>query len=79
MAMENITLRAHYDGTQIQLDEPFELQLNTKLLVIVIQSSDSENPDWFNFSAQGLELGYGNDEPEYSVNLIKEQNPSWKI
>jgi hypothetical protein len=73
--MENITLRAHYDGTQIQLDEPFELEPNAKLLVTVIQESDSENQTWLKFSAQGLESAYSEDEPEYPVQLIKEQNP----
>ncbi len=76
--MENITLRAHYDGTQIQLDEPFELQPNTKLLVTIIQSSDSENQDWLKFSAQGLGAAYRDDEPEYSINLIKEQNLNYE-
>jgi hypothetical protein len=76
--MENITLRAHYDGRQIQLDEPFELEPNTKLLVTVIQSSDSEHQDWRNFSAQGIERAYSDDEPEYSENLIKELNPDYE-
>jgi hypothetical protein len=27
--METVTLRAHYDGKQILLDEPFQLEPNT--------------------------------------------------
>ena len=40
--MENISLRAHYDGTQILLDDPVELQPNTKLLITVIQAPEME-------------------------------------
>ncbi len=76
--MENISLRAHYDGTQIQLDEPFELQPNTKLLVTVIQLPDPESTAWLNFSAQGLDAAYSDDEPEYPLSLIKEQNPEYE-
>jgi hypothetical protein len=31
--MNTITLPAHFDGQQIQLDEPFELKPNTKLIL----------------------------------------------
>ncbi|MEW6130449.1 MAG: hypothetical protein AB1757_25670 [Acidobacteriota bacterium] len=76
--MENITLRAHYDGTQIKLDEPFELEPNTRLLVTILSSSDSDDEVWHNFSAQGLNSAYSDDEPEYSISLIKEQNPDYE-
>jgi hypothetical protein len=75
--MENVTLRAHYDGSQILLDEPFELQPDTKLLVTVIQPSETEQEEWFQFSAQCLDAAYG-DEPEYPLSLIKERNPDYE-
>jgi len=76
--MESITLRAHYDGTRVLLDDEIELPANTKLLVTVIRSPDMERVSWLNFSAQGLASAYDDDEPEYPVTLIKEQNPEYE-
>lgn len=76
--MENIILRAHYDGTQILLDDPVELQPNTKLLITVIQEPEVEREPWLNFSVQGLAAAYGDDEPEYPVTLVKERNPEYE-
>ena len=72
--MENITLHAHYDGAQIQLDDPFELQPNTKLLITVIGSAETDSSAWHNFSLSGLAAAYNDAEPEYALNLIKESN-----
>lgn len=76
--MENITLQAHYDGKQVLFDEPVELSPNTKLLVTVVQPSSLEEVEWQSFSAQNLERAYGEDEPEYSLSLIKEWNPDYE-
>jgi len=65
--MENITLQAHYDGNQIQLDEPFDLKPNTKLLVTVLQQEDPEAAEWMDFSAQQLARAYSDVEPEYTL------------
>ncbi len=40
--METIALRAHFDGKQILLNDPYELQPNTNLLVLVIPLPDAE-------------------------------------
>jgi hypothetical protein len=76
--MKSVTLRAHYDGTQIQLDDPFELQPNTRLLVTVVQLPDEEREAWADLSVRGLAAAYGDDEPEYPLTLIKEQNPDYE-
>jgi hypothetical protein len=76
--MENITLRAHYDGTQILLDDPAELQPNTKLLITVIQEPEMEKETWLNFSVQGLVAAYSDEEMEYPLTLIKEHNPEYE-
>lgn len=76
--MENITLHAHYDGSQIQLDDPFELQPDTKLLITVIQSDETNNSDWNHFSLLGLAAAYSDVEPEYPLHLIKEQNQAYE-
>jgi hypothetical protein len=77
MNMESITLQAHFDGKQILLDEPIELEPGAKLLVTVVTSSESERQDWMSFSMMRLEKAYDSDEPEYPISLIKEHNPKY--
>jgi hypothetical protein len=72
--MENIALRGHHDGTQIRLDDPFELRPNTKLLITVVQNPDVEKAQWQTVSAQGLAKAYSNEEPEYPSTCVKEHN-----
>lgn len=76
--METIVLRAHFDGEQIQLDDPFELRPNTKLLVTVIPEPDPEQYAWLRVSAERLRTAYSDDEPEYSLVAIKEPNPNYE-
>lgn len=73
--MPSVTLRAHFNGTQIVIDEPFTLEPNVKLLVTVLPTeNDAERDDWRRLSVAGLETAYGDDEPEYSSVHLKEAN-----
>lgn len=63
--MAIVTLKAHFNGKQIQLDEPFELQPNTPLLITVLDAADDETKDWLGLSLQGLAAAYSDDELEY--------------
>lgn len=76
--MDSIVLRAHFDGEQIQLDDPFQLQPNMRLLVTVIPEPDAERYSWLRLSAEGLNAAYGEDEPDYPLTAIKEPNPSYE-
>ena len=77
--MKTVTLRAHFDGEQILLDEPFELEPNTRLIITVLPKSlDEEREDWARYALENLERAYGDNEPEYSLDLIKEANPSYE-
>ena len=40
--MSPVTLAAHFDGQQIVLDEPYELQPNTPLTIVVQSAQDDE-------------------------------------
>ena len=72
------TLHAHFDGNQIRLDEPFDLEPNAELLITVLpKSSDAERADWAKFSLENLARAYGDDEPAYSLDSIKEANPEY--
>ncbi len=76
--MEIVTLQAHFDGKQILLDEPYDLAPNTKLVVSVIRIKDEERESWTRLSLANLERAYGEDEPEYSPDLIKKVNPKYE-
>ena len=76
--METITLRAHFDGKQILLDDPYELLPNTHLLVTVIHVPNAEQKAWLKLSAEGLSAAYGEEEPDYPLALIKEPNPTYE-
>ena len=74
------TVCAHFDGQHIHLDEPCDLQPDTQLLVTVLQEQkpDEERETWLLLSSKGLERAYGEDEAEYSLDLIKEPNPEYE-
>ncbi len=77
--METKILRAHFDGSQILLDEPFELEPNVELIITVLpKPSDEEREDWTRLSLESLARAYSDDEPEYSLDLIKEANPAYE-
>lgn len=76
--MQIVNLQAHFDGERILLDEPYELPQNAKLVVSVIEMEKGDREDWTLFSLANLERAYGSDEPEYSLDLIKEVNPKYE-
>lgn len=75
--MNTVTLKAHYDGEHIRLDEPFSLAPNTQLLVTVIpdESAEAERLAWLAASQAGLARAYGDDEPDYSKAVLREEPP----
>jgi hypothetical protein len=66
--MSAVSLKAHFDGHSIQLDEPFELPPNAQLLVTVLPptANGDEQSAWSELSHGGLARAYSADEPEYS-------------
>jgi hypothetical protein len=72
--MSHITVPAHYDGERIHLDKPVRLPINARLLVTVLEEEDDHDL-WLRFSAANLARAYGEDEPEYGLEDIKEPNP----
>ena len=67
--MPSISLKAHYDGTAIRLDEPFDLPEGAQLIVTVLEAlqPETERAGWIDLSARGLARAYGDSEPEYSA------------
>lgn len=77
--MPMVTLPAHFDGKLICLDEPFDLETDTKLIVTVLQKQepDNEHKSWALLSGRRLEEAYGENEPDYSSGLLKEGNSNY--
>jgi len=75
-----ITLPAHFDGKTIILDAPFELHPMDRLLVTVLksESESNERKDWIDSSLSQLNKAYSDDEPEYTLSMVKEPNPEYK-
>ncbi len=76
--MSSISIRAHFDGKRILLDEPIELEPNTRLLITVLPKHDAGWDSWVRLSSKGLEDAYGQNEDEYTLDLIKEANPEYE-
>ncbi len=78
--MQLITLPAHFDGEQIRLDAPFDLKPDTRLLVTILPGpeSDEDYADWLTASLRSLEQAYGANEPDYSMEMVKEPNPDYE-
>ena len=76
--MSSSSIRAHFDGKRILLDEPIELEPNTRLLITVLPKHDAEWDSWVRLSSKRLEGAYGQNEDEYTLDLIKEANPEYE-
>lgn len=75
--MDSISVFAHFDGEQILLDKPFEMEPNTRLIVTILPKQETEHESWLGLSSKRLEDAYGEDEEDYSLDLIKEANPEY--
>ena len=76
--MSTVTLKAHYDGKQILLDEPYPLVANTRLIVTVVtgESWEAERQAWLALSQAGLARAYGEGEPDYTGAVLRETPPA---
>jgi hypothetical protein len=72
--MPTVSLKAHYDGKTIRLDEPFDLPANARLMVTVLPPLlDADHENWSNMSMANLARAYGDDEPEYAMTKARGQ------
>ena len=72
------SILAHFDGENILLDEPVELEPNTKLLIQVLPNGDDEREQWLTLSKSRLGHAFTNGEDDYPADLIKETNPEYE-
>ena len=78
--MKALSLRAHFDGEQIRLDDPFPIEPDSPLIVTVWQKErvDDEEEALALLAGSAL-VGASVEEPEYSLDLIKEPNPGYEV
>jgi hypothetical protein len=70
--MPAVTLKAHYDGERILLDEPFVIPANAPLMVTVLSASvDEPGDDWLSAARNGLSRAYGDTEPTYTSSDVR--------
>lgn len=78
--MSVVTLKAHFDGQHICLDEPMDLPANARLMVSVFsdaeESPEAERQAWLAASQAWLARGYGDGEPDYSDAVLQDTPPS---
>ena len=77
--MKSSSFRAHFDGDQIRLDEPCELEPGTRLTVTIVEAEEEqERTGWQALALHSLAAAYSDDEPDYPASLIKEPNPEYE-
>jgi len=64
--MPILSIPAHFDGSQIQLDEDVTLAKDSRLIVTVIEDSDPERTDFLRFASANLAAAYEGDDVEYT-------------
>lgn len=64
--MPLVSIPAHFDGSQVRLDEEIVLPPNARLIVTVLEDADAEREDFLRLAAAGLESAYDDDEVDYT-------------
>lgn len=60
------SIPAHYDGTQVLLDEAVDLKPNARLIVTILSNPDPEREDFLRLSSEALAAAYSDEEVEYT-------------
>ncbi|MBI4649263.1 MAG: hypothetical protein HY738_22370 [Bacteroidia bacterium] len=71
-------LQAHYDGKSVCFDEPFNIQPNTPLVVVILENENDDDQQWYRLAMQSLSRAYDKDEPVYDNVPLLEPNPNYK-
>ena len=67
------------DSNHLKLLNPIPMLPGLKIRITFIAPEDKEQESWAGLSLRGLESDYGDNEPEYSTDLIKEYNPDFAL
>jgi len=75
--MKAIETTAHFDETGLlKIDNlPAIKNQHVKLLILI----EEEQNDWYSFSSHSISAAYGENEPDYTLDLIKKPNPGYQL
>ena len=67
------------DSRHLKLKKPIKIPPGSTVM-ITIEPADvvADYQEWYLLSSQSLADAYGEDEPEYSLDLIKTPNPEYQ-
>jgi hypothetical protein len=67
------------DATHLELFQPIQIPPHSRIIVAVMTSDVvlDEREAWFKFAAEQFQAAYGESEPEYSLDMIREPNPEY--
>lgn len=69
--MPLMSIPAHFDGTQVLLDEKVALPTNARLLVTVLDGANEEREEFLQLAANSLAKAYSDEEVEYTTADLK--------
>ena len=69
--MPLLSVSAHFDGSQVLLDEKIVLRPNSRLIVTVLDDADEDREEFLRLAAGGLSAACSDDEVEYTVADLK--------
>jgi len=64
------------DSTHLELASPIDRPLGSRV-VVSVSDEQEERELWMRASADGLRGAYGDSEPEYTLEMVKERNPEF--
>jgi hypothetical protein len=74
--MKAIRMIRKVENNSLTLDNLNEFEgQNIELILLPI---DDEQKEWARFNTGSLERAYGDDEPEYTLESVKERNPGYE-
>ncbi len=73
-------VQAHVvDSNHLELMQPIQLSPGSNVMILIVQPELlHENQAWYQLSTQGLANAYGDNEPEYSTDLITNRNQDYE-
>ena len=76
--MEHLLEAQVIDSQHLKLTKPIELAPGSTIIITIEPAgSVAEEQAWYLLSLQGLVGVYRADEPDYSLDLIKDTNPDY--
>jgi hypothetical protein len=75
-----IVLKARVvDSTHLELSKPIQLPRGETVLVSLTEGAEEsrERQEWLAASADGLQSAYGDSEPEYTIEMVRESNTEY--